>query len=291
MNLKNDPQFRKISTMLDFVTKKENLTAVPKSQKAIDRKVQKQAKSYQYSTLNKNSKKIKKIRKISFHTSRTGKNLFKLRKTQVLKIKRLNFLEEERRVFTHGHQLLNKTISQKNDNDIDSEPEIILMGVKYLHSKLVQSIHKEQEIFQKKQKLQKARRLQSKKKSKKLPEYFTNKQHNFNTPSDRRISVNDRAYLSSIMTSQIQSAARRFKVNTSQCTVKSNASYLLDSKNKTSSRFWIGSKQKNSMMTMNTDFPCQGNSSRKGSGAFANETLLRDSIGSMFFGSPNVKKA
>jgi hypothetical protein len=290
MNFKKDHQFKKITAMPGFVKKTITTTPPPKSQKNLDKKVQKKNKTFSFSTVSKNSKKIKKIRKISFHTSQTGRNLSKLRKSPVLKKKRMSYLEEEDTVYTSGQKYLEKTITQKNDNDIDSEPEIIMMGVKYLHSRLVHSIQKEREIIRRKQNLNKSRRVQNKKKTKKLPEYFHQKTHNFNTPSDRRISVNDRAYLSSIITSQNHSAARRFKVNTSQCTTRSNNSLFLESKNKTSSALWGQSKQKTSMMTMATDSQGKSNSSRKGSGTFGNEILLSGSLGSMFLESPHRKK-
>ena len=236
-----------------------------------------------------NSKKIqrrktRKIRKKSFVTSRTGRNLSKFNKTSVHKKQQILYLEDEDLVFTENQELLNKTISQKNDNDIDSEPEIIMLGVKYLHRKLVQAISREQESSRKRiRRVKKMKKVE--RQNNKIQDYFSRQAPSFNTPSDRRVSVNDMAYLNSIMSSH-KATKMSFGPSIQVSTVFSKNSNFTDLKKNNSGKFWIEGVQKMSTNTVNTDiFTTAGEVwSRKDSSQI---NLHNESLGSMFLESPH----
>ena len=236
------------------------------------------------------SRKIKKKRKISFNTSQTGKNLNKLRKSAVLKKRKMPFLEDEELIFPKGLHLLSKTISQKNDNDVDSEPEIIVLGVRFLHRKLLQSICKEKEILKSQNKVRKTKKAEMRKKDKKIQDYFSSQ--TFNTPSERRISVNDMTYLNSIISSQKKTKVK-LTHNASGSTVMSNSSVFADSRNLSLIRPWGEGKHKRSKLTVNTDQTSlvQTNADRKHSSFIFSSELMKGSLGSMFTESPNFRKA
>jgi hypothetical protein len=236
-------------------------------------------------------KKIKKIRKKSFITSRTGRNINKNKGLNVVKKKQISYWEDEDYVFTKKKDLLNKTISQKNDNDIDSEPEIIMMGVKYLHRKLLQAICKEKKDSEKRIKRVRKIKKVDKKKNNKIQDYFSRQAPSFNTPSDRRVSVNDIAYLNSIMSSN-KTNKMSFCRNLKTSTDFSNFSIFNDSKKSNSGKFWIEGKQKNSLKTLNTDLNTTVAKvwSRKDSNQFKNIENMNGSLGSMFMESPHRRK-
>lgn len=131
----------------------------------------------------------------------------------IRQFRNIRFLEDESHILKDRRGLITQTIEQKNDNDIDSEKEIVNLGVQYLCKKLYIAIKNEKEkikinermqtrrIFKQKQKKYK---LQQKKnlfiKNSQIPDFFANNsQQNFPTPNDRKISVNDATYISSII--------------------------------------------------------------------------------------------
>lgn len=240
------------------------------------------------------AKRARRIKKMSFFTSRTGRNLNRLNKMGVLRKRRIAYLEDENGIFLDQEQLLQKTIPQKNDNDVDSEPEIILMGVKYLHRKLLQSISRERELLRAQKcsrKKKRIRKMEPQRKNAKIQDFFC-QAPSFNTPSDRRVSVNDIAYLNSIMSSHKQN-----KLNYNQMrpisTVLSNQSSLNESKLLSSGKFWIEGKQKTSMHTFNTNLSTIAGKiwSRKDSSQGKRDDAQKESVGSMFMESPYLRKA
>lgn len=150
--------------------------------------------------------KTKRIRKnIRFYPSRTGKNLELQRGKTFLKFKKIRYLEDENQIFKDKRGLLKETIHQKNDNDVDSEPEIVKLGTEYLYRKLNQSIQKERELYFQQNSL--ARRAERSKPVEKKPEvqisdFFKRSKMNFNTPSDNRHPTNDAYYVSSMIEQQ-----------------------------------------------------------------------------------------
>jgi hypothetical protein len=220
-------------------------------------------------------------------TSRTGRNLNKFNGTSILKKQQIPYLEDEDSVFTEKQELLNKTISQKNDNDIDSEPEIIMMGVKYLHRKLLQAISKEQQDSRKRiKRVKKIKKVE--RQNNKIQDYFCRQAPCFNTPSDRRVSVNDMAYLNSIMSSH-KTNKMSFGRNIPVSTVFSKNSIFNDSKKTNSSKFWLEGTLKKSMNTVNTDLCTTIGKvwSRKDS---TQVNMHNESLGSMFMESPHRRK-
>ena len=271
-----------------YLKPKSKLSDKEKSSKALRKKTNSsKTKKNKISQTKRISKKSKRIKKITFSTSRTGRNLNRHNKKTIIKKKKLIFVEDEKKIFLKGHQLLNKTISQKNDNDIDSESDIIIMGVRYLHRKLVQAISKEQEICRTQQK---AEKLKKEKKSSKIQDYFRNQTLSFNTPNNRRVSVNDIAYLNSIMSAQ-RSGRRRLDKIMPESTVVSKNSVITENG---STKFWLDSKQKISTQTKNTNIKTtlakEIKSHRKGSGNFSYREARNESLKSMFLESPNLRK-
>jgi len=273
----------------ELLSRQKNAPGTQRTARNSERRTAKASKKNSLVGVSRLSKKIKKVRKLSFNRSQTGKNLSKLRANSITKKKKMAFLEDDSSVFTAGQHFLEKTINQKNDNDIDSEPEIIRLGVKYLHSKLVHSIVKEREVLKTKAKIRKARRFQSRSKAPQIPEYFAQAPC-FNTPSDRRVSINDRTYLHSIISSQ--QPKPKFQLCSTRGSSQSKALAFPGSQNKSSSRFWVDAKNKTSMLTMATEVSSQGvqTRSRRGSGIFLNGEVLKTSIGSMFMNSPHIRK-
>ena len=286
-NLEFSKPIKQISKIDTYMKKTAKNVEHQKSSKALPKKNNllktKKNKNFQ---IKNNLKKTKRIKKISFVTSRTGRNLSKLKKKTIFRKKKLVFFEDEKNVFVKNHHMIHKTISQKNDNDIDSESDIIIMGVKYLHRKLIQSISKQQEIRKYQKKMQKAKKIEASRKNTKIQDYFKNQPLSFNTPSSRRVSVNDIAYLNSIM-----SAQRSVKTGMSrilgESTVVSKNSVLTD---KASSKFWLETKNKTSAQTRHSNLKTFNARSRKGSGNFINEGAFKTSLGSMFSECPNLKK-
>ena len=160
------------------------------------------------------------------------------------------------------------------------------MGVKYLHRKLVQSISKQKEIRKYKKKMQKAKKIEETRKNSKIQDYFRNQPISFNTPSNRGISVNDIAYLNSIMSAQRSVKTGIGKIM-GESTVISNNSILTG---KDSSKFWLETKNKTSAQTRHTHIKTINTRNRKGSGNFITEGTFKNSIGSMFSECPNLKK-
>lgn len=238
------------------------------------------------------SKRTCRIKKMSFYTSRTGRNINRLNKTGVLRKRRISYLEDESEIFLDKKKLLHKTIPQKNDNDVDSEPEIILMGVKYLHRKLLQSISKERELSRVQKcsrRKKRIRKMEPKNKNTKIQDFFC-QAPNFNTPSDRRVSVNDIAYLNSIMSSHKQNKKNLYQ-NRPVSTVFSNNSLFNDSKLVSSGKFWIETKSKTSMHTVNANLSTIAGKiwSRKDSSQGKKGNGKKQSIASMFLESPQMK--
>lgn len=239
---------------------------------------------------NRVARRTRKIKKMSFFTSRTGKNLNKLNKSSVLKKRRIVFLEDEAGIFEDRKGLLLKTIPQKNDNDIDSEPEIISLGVRFLHRKLLQSIARECDLLRPKKnsrRKKRARKVEPGKRNSKIQDYFC-PSRNFNTPSERRVSGNDFAYINSIM-----SSTRQNKVNFGPAlpfaTVFSKNSLARNSKG----RGWGDGKTKTSLLTFNTDLSGTAGKvwSRKDSSLAKQLEAHKASLGSMFLESPHFRKA
>lgn len=174
------------------------------------------SQNFQINKKNSNliSKKSKRInKKIQFFTSRTGKLLDQRRGKNIRKFRKIKFLEDDNLILKDKRGLITQTIEQKNDNDIDSEKEIVHLGVKYLCKKLFQAIKNEKEkkkinermqtrkIFKEKQKQMK---IQQKKnifsRNCQIPDFFTkNSCRTFLTPNDRKISNNNASYISSII--------------------------------------------------------------------------------------------
>ena len=157
------------------------------------------------------SKKIGK--KIRFFASRTGQFLDQNKGRNIRKFRKIKFLEDESFILKDKRGLITQTIEQKNDNDIDSEKEIVNLGVKYLYKKLYQAIRTEKEkikndkrmqtrrIFKLKQeKLKNQQKKLSYSNNRQISEFFNNVSiQNFPTPNERKISCNDATYISSII--------------------------------------------------------------------------------------------
>ena len=133
-----------------------------------------------------------------FYTSRTGRNL----EQEPRQFQKLRFMEDEDRVFTDKMRLLQRTIPQKSDNDVDSEDEIIKLGVKFLARSFYSSLLSERQslrsLYMRRrvsaQRIRKAERLR--------PQRVAHRQAVFQTPSDRKTFVNGQNYVKTLIKQQ-----------------------------------------------------------------------------------------
>lgn len=112
-------------------------------------------------------------------------------------------MEDESRVFLDASALLQRTIPQKSDNDVDSEDEIIKLGVKFLARSFYSALIDERESLRSSF----LRRQISAKKIREAetrnPAGASQRKQTFHTPTDRRVYVNGQNYLKTLMKQQV----------------------------------------------------------------------------------------
>lgn len=133
-----------------------------------------------------------------FYTSRTGRNL----EQNPRQFQKLKFMEDEDRVFKDKMKLLQRTIPQKSDNDVDSEDEIIKLGVKFLARSFYSSLVSERESIRSLYMRRRVSAQRIRKAERKRPQRATARQAVFRTPSDRKIFVNSQNYVKTLMKQQ-----------------------------------------------------------------------------------------
>jgi hypothetical protein len=200
------------------------------------------------SLVSKKSKRIEK--KIRFFTSRTGKFLDQNKRKNIRQFRKIKFLEDDSYILKDKRGLITQTIEQKNDNDVDSEKEIVDLGVQFLYKKLSQAIRNEQEKKKINERMQTRRIFKEKQKQIKnqqkryiisrnwqIPDFFGNNSiKNFPTPNDRKISTNDASYISSIIQQNRKLSGCRLmnlwdsRKPSTKTTVRTNGQNTLDNK-------------------------------------------------------------
>lgn len=196
-------------------------------------------------------KKTKRIeKKIRFFTSRTGKFLDQNKRKNIRQFRKIKFLEDDSLILKDKRGLITQTIEQKNDNDVDSEKEIVDLGVQYLYRKLSHAIRNEKEKKKINERMQTRRIFKEKQKQIKnqqkkyiisrnwqIPDFFNNNSiQTFSTPNDRKISTNDASYISSIIEQNRKLSGNRLmnlwdsKKPSTKTTVRTNGQATLENK-------------------------------------------------------------